>query len=208
MKSSNSATPPIKLLINKSLKEKRLSRSDLVKAIGYTNVSKGCKRLDTYLETLEYPSQDFINRLLSVLRIDPVTLYRSLEVTLQNLTNEAARNFKPYIQILLSIQPTPHFAAGLVYRMCRICVPPSFLDLPLNEELEAIHSLYLNHREDVLNEKLRNSISGFRYHRSAEYCLMFDPSFKLVETHFVQSLPSGKRFIGNRIVSLLAGDLS
>lgn len=203
MKFSGSTTSPIKSLITQKMKGKGLSRSDLVNAIGYTNISKGCQRLDAYLETLEYPSEEFINKLLSTLEIDPFTFFRSLEVTIDKFRDEAARSFSPYIQIFLSIKPTPHFAAGLVYRKCRIHIPSSLLELPLNEEIEAIHDLYQDHIKTVLNDTLKNSITGFRYHRSSDYYLMFDPNFKLVETLFVQPMPSGNQVLGNRLMDLL-----
>jgi hypothetical protein len=41
-------TQTLKSLIKQKIKEKGLSRSELVAVIGYTNISKGCNRLDAF----------------------------------------------------------------------------------------------------------------------------------------------------------------
>ena len=75
---NTTAPPTLESLIKKRIKEKGLSRSELVSAIGYSsNVSKGCRRLDTFTGTLEYPSEEFINKITSALEIDPPTFYRA-----------------------------------------------------------------------------------------------------------------------------------
>jgi len=48
-------------LIKQKIKEKGLTRFDLVLTLGYTkNITKGCRRLNTFIKTLEAPSEDFI----------------------------------------------------------------------------------------------------------------------------------------------------
>jgi hypothetical protein len=115
-------TQTLKSLIKQKIIEKGLSRSELVSVIGYTNISKGCKRLDTFLKTLEAPSGDFIVNITSVLGIDAVAFYRALTASLDQFSADAKKNFDPYIEILLNIQIRPHFAYQAVKNMCSIPV--------------------------------------------------------------------------------------
>ena len=114
-------TPTLQSLIKQKIKEKGLSRSQLVSAIGYSNVSKGCQRLDTFLKTLEAPSEEFIVNIASVLEIDPVTFYRSVVASLDQFSTDSKRT-KPYVEILLGIQVRPLFAYQAVKSMCFIPV--------------------------------------------------------------------------------------
>jgi hypothetical protein len=96
-------TPTLQSLIKQKIIEKGLLRPDLVHAIGYSNISKGCQRLDTFLKTLESPSEYFIVSITSTLGIDAVTFYRALTASMDQFSADAKRTFKPHIEILLGI---------------------------------------------------------------------------------------------------------
>ncbi len=91
--------PTLQKLILKKIEERGLSRFQLVSDIGYTNISKGCQRLDTFLNTLEAPLEEFITKLISILEIDAVTFYRALTASLDQFSNDAKKNFKSYVEM-------------------------------------------------------------------------------------------------------------
>lgn len=197
-------------LINQRIKEKGLSRSQLVSAIGYTNISKGCKRLDTFITTLEAPSDDFIINIASVLEIDPLEFYRAIKATLDQFSADAQRTFKPYIQIRLGINITPVFAAQMVFSRCSIPVPSTILEMPFGSEIETITALCKEHIDNCLkqlSENLSKNITGFNYHRHHSYYMKFNSGFTLEETVFIQPRPSGKILFGNRVIDMLSGGI-
>ena len=49
-------SPTLQQVVNDRMRSKGLSRHQLTQQIGYTNVSKGLRRLDAYLKTLTAPS--------------------------------------------------------------------------------------------------------------------------------------------------------
>lgn len=97
--------PTLESLIKQKIIEKGLSRTQLVSAIGYSNISKGCKRLDTFLKTLETPSEEFVTRITSVLEIDPVTFCRALAASRDQFSADLKRTFNPYVE---SYKKKPH----------------------------------------------------------------------------------------------------
>ena len=121
--SNSIPTPTLQTLIKRKIHLKNLSLSDLLSAIGYTNISKGTRRLNIFLNTLEAPSEEFINNLLTILEIDALSFYKSLTASLQKFNNQAKTDFKPYIQIILDIEIRPRFAALMVKNKCSTPVP-------------------------------------------------------------------------------------
>ena len=200
-------TPTLQTLITQKIKEKGFSRSQLVSAIGYTNISKGCKRLDTLLKTLEAPSDDFIITIASTLEIDPVAFCRALAASLDQFSADSKRTFKPYIEILLGIQIRPIFAAQMVRNQCSMLVPVELQNQPLSDEIEGITGVYKNHIATVLNDNLRKHVIGLRYNREHNYYMKFDADLTLEETVFIQPRPSGRVPFGNRVVDMLAGGM-
>ena len=49
---------PLQSLISNYLKKHDISRSEFAKQLGYTNISKGLKRLDNFLITLQSPNPE------------------------------------------------------------------------------------------------------------------------------------------------------
>lgn len=199
------AIPTLQNLIKEKIKEKDLSRSDLVRAIGYSNISKGCRRLDSLLNTLEIPSSNFINNLLEVLYITHTDFYNSLYASLDEFNFDAARNFKPHIEIILDIQIRPFFAYLAVKNMCSIPVHSEHQNQSLQGEIETIKTICNEHIDIVLNENLYRHIVGFKYFREHNYYLKFSTDFILEDTVFVQNMPAGKVPFGNRVIDMLVG---
>ncbi len=95
LSAKSTATSTIPKLITQRIKEKGLSRSQLVSAIGYTNISKGTRRLNHFLNTLEAPYEQFITKLLSILEIDALSFNKAVNASLDQFSVDAKRIFKP-----------------------------------------------------------------------------------------------------------------
>ena len=74
-------TTSLQQIILKKAQDKDWSRKKLVEELGYSNVSKGLRRLDVFLETLTAPSDNFVRRLTEVLEIDVITFVGSYNVS-------------------------------------------------------------------------------------------------------------------------------
>ena len=70
--------PTLKSLIEQKIHHKQITPSDVVSAIGYTNTTKGIRRLSTFSNTLEAPSDSFVLKLLSVLEIDAISFKKAI----------------------------------------------------------------------------------------------------------------------------------
>jgi len=200
-------TPTLQSLLKQKTQEKGLSRSDLVSSLGYTNISKGCRRLNTFISTLEAPSDDFMINITSVLDINPVTFCRALAASQDQFSAKAKRTFKPYIEIILGAQVRPLFAYCAVKNMCVIPVHEKLKSLPLSDEIQGITSVYKNHVATVLSDNLGKHVIGFRYYREHNHYMKFDADLVLKETVFIQPRPSGRVPFGNRVVDMLSGGM-
>lgn len=61
----------IRQLIRAQARVLHLSYSSIVKRMGYTNISKGCRRLEAFLRELKVPGKGFIDNLCHALEISP-----------------------------------------------------------------------------------------------------------------------------------------
>ncbi len=66
-------------------------------------------------------------------------------------------------------------------------------------------AIHKDHVANALSDNITKHIIGFRYHREHGNHLQFNTDFVLEEVVFIQSLPSGKRLLGNRVIDLLSG---
>ena len=64
---SSVTSPTLQQVVNDRMRLKGLSRYQLIQQLGYSNISKGIRKMDTYLRTLEAPNDEFIVRLLAAL---------------------------------------------------------------------------------------------------------------------------------------------
>ena len=199
--------PTLKALVLAAMQEKGMKPSQLVQAIGYTNITKGMRRLKTYLDTLAAPSEEFVVSLLSILDINGVAYAKAVTTTLDMMNDRARKNFRPYLQIHLGIRITPVFVACIIQNRCRIPVPEDFKQHPFSEEIDAVIALYQETLESDLfsgESMLRSRVTGFRYHRESHYCLVFDADFALKETAFIQAGPERNLPLGNRLAHLVS----
>ena len=197
--------PTLPSLIKQQMKNKGLSRPDLVSALGYTNISKGCRKLDQYLTTLEAPSNEFISTLLTALDIDGWSFYQSLSASLDKISDNTEKTFKPYIRVLLGIQIRPAIAWQIVHNRCHLLVPKNLPNKPYRDEINAVIALYQDHMETGLGENLKNHVIGFEYHRKHDHYLRFNTDLVLKKTVYVQPIPQVKIPLANKVAGMLSG---
>jgi hypothetical protein len=187
-------------VVLQKIQEKELSRPQLIQAIGYKNISKGLRKLDIYLSSLQAPDDAFVKNLLRVLEIDGLTFYRSIKATLASMDRAAEKEFKPYLVLEINFQPRPWFAAQAIYHQRTVQVPFDLQQLPFEEEVASVKALY---EERVKNLSYESRVIGFEYYRRHNYCLVFDDAFVLTDAFFIQAGGNGKKYLGNRVVDLL-----
>lgn len=201
-------------LVNQKTRQKSLSPRQLVSKLGYTNVSKGCRRLKEYLTSLHPPSEEFVVNLLTVLEINGLEYSRAVLCTQAEFDSEAQRCFKPYIQLKNEVKITPLFARALLFRKyCIQHVPERIQTLPFNEEIEFVGSAYreqYNRFLSDMNPRLaRKTINeGFRYYRQYGSYLEFNSDAVLISMSNLQNAPSTKQpLVGNRVLNIVAGGM-
>ena len=203
---TTASMPTLQQLVLSRMKEKGLSRSQIIRSMGLTNISKGLRRLDHFLQTLEYPSDEFVVRLLSVLDINGLEFCRAVTSTQSNMSESNRKVFTPYIRIQLGVQIRGAFAWQMVMNKCTTRVSEDIQALPFARELDAVIKAYTNHRDAQLaDSSLIRHVTGFRYYRAHNYSLHFDADLVLRKIEFLAPSPSGRLPLANRLVNVLMG---
>lgn len=197
---NTTSVPTLQQLISQKLKEKEVSRSQLVQALGYANIPKGIRRLDDYLANLKAPNDTFISDLLKVLEIDGLSFHRSLISTQKTLTAKRRAAFQPHVIIQIDFQPRPWFVAQFNGNQRTISLNTTTQKRSLKEEIINVISLYKQRRDQL---SFKDRITGFSYYRDYNYCMVFDEKCDLINIHITQHQGLAKRTFGNRVVDML-----
>jgi len=147
---------PLQKLVNRYLSENDISRSQFANNLGYTNVSKGLKRLDNFLLTLKSPNPEFPALILKHLGSTADEFKVAYLAVLDALDDQRRFEFTPMIRVTPKRRPSPLFLLSLY----NIQVPENITNLDFDEELRIIRNLYKNHKI-----KFPTS-TGFRYFRA------------------------------------------
>lgn len=200
-------------LVNQKISSQELSPRQLVSALGYTNVSKGCRRLKEYLTTLRPPSDFFVINLLTILDINGLEYSEAVLCTQAKIDSSARSLFKPYIELLAKIEITPLFARAMLYqKYCIQTIPTHIQTKPFIEEIEFIISAYRGHYSRFLSNMNPNLArkhvdQGFRYWRQHDHYFEFDNDAMLVSINDVKPVLSTKHPLGNRVFNVIAGGM-
>ncbi len=186
-------------LVNKRIKEKGFSLSQFVSAIGYSNISKGCRRLDIFLKNLYAPSEDFIIKIISILEIDSLTFYRAVKKTFDQFNAVEKSKFTPFVTLITSINIRPHMYMNFL----TFNIPLEFQNNSLADEIEMVKRRCKEHIDSRVYKEWRDNIIGFKYHREYDYYFKFDLDFTLKETVIVQYRTSERVFLDKNIVEML-----
>jgi hypothetical protein len=196
--------PTLRQLVTRQMKEQGLSRSQLMQAMGLINVSKGLRRLDHYLQTLEAPSDDFVSKLLAVLDINGLAFCRAIATTQGNMSERSRKTFKPCIQLLLDIDIRGAMACQMVQNKCMGRIPETLQTLPFEQEVTAVLAAVQQHIDTAFAESsLGQHVAGFRYYRGHNYYLQFDAKLILVKIRFLDPAVPGRQPLANRIADIL-----
>jgi hypothetical protein len=164
-------------LINRYLSENDISRANFAKQLGYTNVSKGLKRLDQYLITLQSPNSEFAALILNNTDISENEFELACSEVLEKINTELSKEFVPMIRVIPIYYPNP--LIGL--KFLNIKVPKNILDLSFDQEIKVICDLYLDFRPKVEFDVPENWGSGAKGFRNFGETLIFDKNCRLVK---------------------------
>ncbi len=202
-------------LVNQKIRKKGLSRLQLVSALGYTNISKGCRRLDTYLTSLHPPSEEFLINFLAVLDINVLEFNKAVFCTESKANRAADRDakerFHPHMILLVKMDISPLFVRGILYnKYCTQRFPEHIQTLPFNEEIEFVVSAYRERYDNFISNIGQRMASqcvdrGFRYYRHYDSYLDFNADGALVSIRAVEPAPEVKQPLGNRVINMLSG---
>jgi len=115
----------IQKYVLEKMKEKHLGKGEFVKRLGYSNISKGCRRLDSFLAGEEYP-ENIISNLHTALDVDKNVineLLRETEIEFQKemeeerlkRDEEGRKNFVPYLYCHTERRiPSPIFVCAIL----------------------------------------------------------------------------------------------
>ncbi len=165
-------------LVSSGMKRQGISKGDLASKVGYKNINKGLRRIDAFLRDPDQGSQLSV-KLVQVLSIPKGEFASAIKEARCSIEQKERLLFKPFIQVRLMKPPSPVFVAAMVPSLTRIEVPGSLMDMPYDEELEAVCELYKNHHERY--SPGWPARDGFCYFRNYDESLSFDVDGRLLE---------------------------
>jgi len=168
---------PITQLLSRTVKQSGLARVQIVEALGYSNLSKGCRRLDRHLAG-EIRDADFMARLAQVLAVPTVQLEVALEATVaqemkaEDLAREADRRSTfarrgPHLWTILpsGYHPSLITVLGPEFFLL-VTIPSEVVELPDYEGLLEVGAIARAHFGDP-NRRVRQA-AGYIYRRSLD----------------------------------------
>jgi len=215
---SSSSKITLQQLVNQKIRQKDLSRSQLVPNLGYKNISKGCRRLEQYLKTLHPPSEEFVVQLLAVLSINGLEFSQAAACSRDSAERVADRRarerFSPHLKLSAKINISPLFVRQLLFRRyCIHPVPRQIQELSFQEEIAFVAKAYRETYNRLLagiSPQLARKCSdhGFQYFRHYDSYLEFNSDAVLVNIVTVQPVAETKLPLGNRVINMLSGEVN
>ncbi|HPF07595.1 MAG TPA: hypothetical protein PK293_16250 [Spirochaetota bacterium] len=115
----------IQKYVLEKMKEKHLRKGEFVKRLGYSNISKGCRRFDSFLAGEAYP-ENIISNLHAALDVDKneinellreteIEFQKEMEVERLKRDEEGRKNFVPYLYCHTERRiPSPIFVCAIL----------------------------------------------------------------------------------------------
>jgi hypothetical protein len=126
----------LQMLVNRHInKSTGATRTNIVKALGYSNINKGLRRFDHVLASLQ-GFDKVKHALVQVLAVSLAELDGAYRLASMELEQEKAQAFRPFFRVVTSSAPRPIFAASLFPQIFNI----AFL---FDESLSAVEQLSL-----------------------------------------------------------------
>lgn len=178
----------IGILIKSTIQNKGIKKVDVVKGLGYRNITKGLRRLNDCIQGEGKCSKKFLREVAGVLGIKEQVLDEAIEKTEDECRlerEEAARrreiyarkNFKPYIYIKTS-ETRPKsigivaFAGAAVYKC--VGLPEEISSWPIERQIrEVSKTVKRNYRERNGHSGQFGKITGYIYYRTYDEGIEF-----------------------------------
>jgi len=190
---------PLDVVIRGELLNLGITKKQLVGKLGYSNVNKGIRKLNHFIETGEYKNKEFVENLMEILRVSPTVLKNATDSVKQKLLEERERleeeNFKPHIEVKFDSVPRPILILGLCSKLWKIKIQDYIKDFGYEEELEEVVKIYKEHHKRYNGHFLGHATCakfvGFRFFRSYGESFLFDVDGRVLEIereHISESL--------------------
>lgn len=159
---------PVVQLLRRFLQRSELNRIEIVKALGYTNLTKGCRRLDDHLRG-ERRDMEFLLRLAQTLEIPIAQLKVALEATeVQERSTQLQSTFArrgPHLWVVLPPGYYPSLITVLGPEFFLLVpVPQEIVELADYEQFREVGAMARAHFKGE-NRRVRQ-VAGYRYWRS------------------------------------------
>jgi hypothetical protein len=173
---------PVTDLLKQAMRRAGRTRVDVVGALGYANLTKGCRRLDRHLAG-EIREPDFLNRLARELAIPPAQLEVALEVTgarekkaaavlAEALRREEFARRGPHLWAVLPRGYYPSLITVLgPAHFLFVPVPAEIVGLPDYEQFQEVGAIARDHFNNP-HRRVRQ-VAGYRYRRSLDETFAF-----------------------------------
>lgn len=173
---------PVTDLLKQAVRRSGRTRVDIVGALGYANLTKGCRRLDCHLQG-EMREPEFLIRLARVLAIPSAHLEVALEVTEGREKNIAAAAAEarrreefarrgPHLWVTL---PRDHWPSLITVlgpaHFLLVPVRAEIADWPDYEQFQEVGAVARAHFKDP-HRRVRQ-VAGYRYRRSLDETFAF-----------------------------------
>ena len=171
---------PIERLIVAAMKENNIKKSELVKAIGYQNINKGIRKLDSCI-TGEEIHKIFLADLARVLEIDDQTLNEAIKKTSEEIKRKQEKqerlHFKPHIYIKHS-ESTPRSITTVCFIGVNlfkyISLPPETHLLPGEKQIEIVSKIINKHYQSEEGKiQMFGHITGYIYRKTFDDSIEF-----------------------------------
>jgi len=97
---------PLQSLISNYLKKYDISRSEFAKQLGYSNTSKGLKRLDEFLITLQSPNPELPALILNNSEISENEFDLAYSAVREKTNDKLRKEFSPRLQVIPIYYPS------------------------------------------------------------------------------------------------------
>ncbi|PWC83377.1 hypothetical protein [Azospirillum sp. TSO5] len=173
-------------LILAEMNRQGLSRADFARRLGYTNITKGLRRVDLLLDTGEEPM--LIPKLASGLGIDQAVVDQAVAATQEELALARARaarqrekrdraTFHQYVLVETDRRvPDPIFVAVMAYdALKRIDLPDEVAQSTLNERIAwASRSVSAHHQRCHGHVTAFGAVTGYALRHTYDRTILFD----------------------------------
>ncbi|MCH8076802.1 MAG: hypothetical protein IIC64_13390 [SAR324 cluster bacterium] len=170
---------PIGRLVAKRARELGISRTEIVKRLGYTNPSKGLRRLDGHLATGQQTTH-LLKRLPDVLGLETAQVEAAAAETRQQIAGReeavAREQFRPNIlgQTTSGVR-MPFFVQAFAYGEKVLGLPEDFESLSASRQVKkAIHIVRLHYRKKGGDMGTWGKITGYRLQRTFDHAVVLN----------------------------------